>query len=161
MCCHTGRKVAEETFSLTQSHYTDTRPTSPHTDPVTPGGIATKAPMLSHWYCWTEESGVHFLYLRISRQMSFRKTTKAIFFSSSASSASSSAFPVISLEGSFFLFCVQRFQLYLSVFFFFFWFILFLLLLSSQLYLWSLLLLLCLVFFFFCVPSYISGVHHF
>ena len=32
--CHT---VADQTFHLTQSQYTDTGPTSPSTDPITPG----------------------------------------------------------------------------------------------------------------------------
>ena len=35
--CHTEIEVAGQTFHLTQSQYTDTRPTSPSTDPVTPG----------------------------------------------------------------------------------------------------------------------------
>ena len=34
-CCHT--EVADQTFHLTQSQYTDTRPTSPSADPITPG----------------------------------------------------------------------------------------------------------------------------
>ena len=34
-CCHTEREVADQTFYLTQSQYTDTGPTSP--DPITPG----------------------------------------------------------------------------------------------------------------------------
>ena len=37
MCCHTEIEVADQTFHLTQSQYTDTRPTSPSTDPITPG----------------------------------------------------------------------------------------------------------------------------
>ena len=36
-CCHTEIEVADQTFHLTQSQYTDTGPTSPSTDPVTPG----------------------------------------------------------------------------------------------------------------------------
>ena len=36
-CCHTKIEVANPTFYLTQSQYTDTRPTSPSADPVTPG----------------------------------------------------------------------------------------------------------------------------
>ena len=35
-CCHTEIEVADQTFQLTQSEYTDTRPTSPSTDPITP-----------------------------------------------------------------------------------------------------------------------------
>ena len=36
-CCHTEIEVADQTFHLTQSQYTDTGPTSPSTDPITPG----------------------------------------------------------------------------------------------------------------------------
>ena len=34
-CCHTEIEVADQTFYLTQSQYTDTRPTSPSADPIT------------------------------------------------------------------------------------------------------------------------------
>ena len=36
-CCLTEIEVADPTFYLTQSQYTDTGPTSPSTDPITPG----------------------------------------------------------------------------------------------------------------------------
>ena len=36
-CRHTEIEVADPTFHLTQSQYTDTGPTSPSTDPTTPG----------------------------------------------------------------------------------------------------------------------------
>ena len=36
-CCHTEIAVADQTFFLTQSQYTDTGPTSPSADPATPG----------------------------------------------------------------------------------------------------------------------------
>ena len=36
-CCHTEMQVADQTFYLTQSHYTDTGPTSPSADLLTPG----------------------------------------------------------------------------------------------------------------------------
>ena len=36
-CCHTEIEAADQTFYLTQSHYTDTGPTSPSADPITPG----------------------------------------------------------------------------------------------------------------------------
>ena len=42
-CCHTEIEVADPTF-LTQSQYTDTGPTSPSTDPITPGAWQG-----SHW----------------------------------------------------------------------------------------------------------------
>ena len=36
-CCHTELEVADQTFYLTQSQYTDTGLTSPIADPVSPG----------------------------------------------------------------------------------------------------------------------------
>ena len=36
-CCHTEREIADQTFYLTQSQYTDTGPISPSADPITPG----------------------------------------------------------------------------------------------------------------------------
>ena len=36
-CCHTEIEVADPTLYLTQSQYTDTGPTSPSADPITPG----------------------------------------------------------------------------------------------------------------------------
>ena len=36
-CCHTEIQVADQTFYLTQAQYTDTGPTSPSADPITPG----------------------------------------------------------------------------------------------------------------------------
>ena len=35
-CYHTETEVADQTFYLTQSQYTDTGPTSPSADPITP-----------------------------------------------------------------------------------------------------------------------------
>ena len=43
-CCHTEIKVADPTFYLIQSQYTDTGPTSPNADPITPGAWQG-----SHW----------------------------------------------------------------------------------------------------------------
>ena len=43
-CCHTETEVADQTFHLTQSQYTDIGPTSPSTDPITPGAWQG-----SHW----------------------------------------------------------------------------------------------------------------
>ena len=36
-CCHIEIKVTGQIFHLTQSQYTDTEPTSPSTDPISPG----------------------------------------------------------------------------------------------------------------------------
>ena len=44
MCCHSETKVADQTFYLTQSKYTDTGPSSPSADPITPGAWQG-----SHW----------------------------------------------------------------------------------------------------------------
>ena len=44
-CCHTEIEVADQTFHLTQSQYTDTGPTGPSTDPITPGRVATGVPI--------------------------------------------------------------------------------------------------------------------
>ena len=43
-CCHTEIEVADQTFYLTQSQYTDTGPTSPSADPITTGAWQG-----SHW----------------------------------------------------------------------------------------------------------------
>ena len=43
-CCYTEIEVADQTFYLTQSQYTDTGPTSPSTDPKMPGAWQG-----SHW----------------------------------------------------------------------------------------------------------------
>ena len=52
-CCHTEIEVADQSFYLTQSQYTDTGPTSPSADLITPGawqGSHWSANFLSHWY---------------------------------------------------------------------------------------------------------------
>ena len=43
-CCRTEIEVADQTFHLTQSQYTDIGPTSPSADPITPGAWQG-----SHW----------------------------------------------------------------------------------------------------------------
>ena len=43
-CCHTEIEAADPTFRLTQSQCTDTGPTSPSADPITPGAWQG-----SHW----------------------------------------------------------------------------------------------------------------
>ena len=50
-CCHT--EVADPTFYLTQSQYTDTGPTSPSADPITPGAWQG-----SHWSTNFEVTGM-------------------------------------------------------------------------------------------------------
>ena len=51
--CHTEIEVADQTFHLTQSQYTDTEPTSPSTDPITPGAWQG-----SHWSANFEVTGM-------------------------------------------------------------------------------------------------------
>ena len=52
-CCHTSIEVADQTFHLTQSQFTDTGPTSPSTDPITPGAWQG-----SHWSASFEVTGM-------------------------------------------------------------------------------------------------------
>ena len=52
-CCHTEIEVADPTFHLTQSQYIDTGPTSPSTDPITPGAWQG-----SHWNANFEVTGM-------------------------------------------------------------------------------------------------------
>ena len=52
-CCHTEIEVADQTFHLTQSQYTDTGPTSPSADPVTPSAWQG-----SHWSANFEVTGM-------------------------------------------------------------------------------------------------------
>ena len=52
-CCHTEIEVADQTFYLTQSQYTDTGPTSPSADPNAPGALQG-----SHWSANFEVSGM-------------------------------------------------------------------------------------------------------
>ena len=52
-CCHTEIKVADQTFHLTQSQYTDTGPTSLSADPITPGAWRG-----SHWRAHFEVTGM-------------------------------------------------------------------------------------------------------
>ena len=44
-CFHTEIEVANQTFYFTQEHYTETGPTSPSIDPLTPGRVATGVPI--------------------------------------------------------------------------------------------------------------------
>ena len=52
-CCHTEIEVADPTFYLTQSQYTDTGPTSPSADPIMPGAWQG-----SHWNANFEVTGM-------------------------------------------------------------------------------------------------------
>ena len=52
-CCHTEIEVADSTFYLTQSQYTDTRPSSPSADPIMPGAWQD-----SHWNASFEVTGM-------------------------------------------------------------------------------------------------------
>ena len=52
-CCHTEIEVADQTLHLAQSRYTDTGPTSPSSDPITPGAWQG-----SHWGANFEVTGM-------------------------------------------------------------------------------------------------------
>ena len=52
-CCHTEIDVADQTFYLTQSQYTDTGPTSPSSEPFSPGACQG-----SHWRANFEVTGM-------------------------------------------------------------------------------------------------------
>ena len=52
-CCHTEIEVADPTFYLTQSQYTDTGPTSPSAEPIAPGAWQG-----SHWSANFEVTGM-------------------------------------------------------------------------------------------------------
>ena len=52
-CSHTELEVVDQTLYLTQSQYTDTGPTSPSTDPITPGVWQG-----SHWSANFEVTGM-------------------------------------------------------------------------------------------------------
>ena len=52
-CCRTEIKVADQTFHLTQSQYTDAGPTSPSADPISPGAWQG-----SHWSANFEVTGM-------------------------------------------------------------------------------------------------------
>ena len=52
-CCHTEIEVADPTFYLTQSQYTDTEQTSPSADHMTPGAWQG-----SHWSANFEVTGL-------------------------------------------------------------------------------------------------------
>ena len=52
-CCHTEIEAADQTFHLTQTQYTDTGPTSPSADPITPGAWQG-----SHWSANFEVTGM-------------------------------------------------------------------------------------------------------
>ena len=51
--CHTKIKVADQTVYLTPSQYSDTGPTSPSPDPITPGACQG-----SHWSADFQEAGM-------------------------------------------------------------------------------------------------------
>ena len=52
-CYHTEMEAADRTFHLTQSQYTDTGPTSPSADPISPGAWQG-----SHWSANFEVTGM-------------------------------------------------------------------------------------------------------
>ena len=85
-CCHTEIEVADQTFYLTQSQYTDTGPTSPSADPISPGawqGNHWSANFLSHWYDSTQKknpgaSGIRTRDLPLSRRTPYHSANEAV-----------------------------------------------------------------------------------
>ena len=69
-CCHTEIEVADQTFYLTQSQYTDTGPTSPSADPLTPGAWQG-----SHWSANFEVTGMTRPRKKIPAQAEFEPGT--------------------------------------------------------------------------------------
>ena len=74
-CCHTEIEVADPTFYLTQSPYTDTGPTSPNADPIMPcawQGSHWSAKFSSHRFDSTRKnpvaSGIRFPDLPLPRR---------------------------------------------------------------------------------------------
>ena len=69
MCCHTKIEAADQTCYLTQSQFSDTRPTGPGADSVMPGALGIpvfKTPVLFEWENYprverVSTSGVSFL----------------------------------------------------------------------------------------------------
>ena len=52
-CCHTETEVADQTYYITHSQYTDTGPTSPSADPIMPGAWQGR-----HWRANFEVTGM-------------------------------------------------------------------------------------------------------
>ena len=85
-CCHTEIEVADQTFCLTQSQYTDTGPISPSADPRTPGAWQG-----SHWSANFEvtgmtrprknpgASGIRTRDLPLSRRTPYHKANEAVY----------------------------------------------------------------------------------
>ena len=69
-CCHTEIQVADPTFYLTQSQYTDTGPTSPSADLITPGAWQG-----SHWSANFEVNGMTRPRRKIPAQAGFEPGT--------------------------------------------------------------------------------------
>ena len=69
-CCHTELEVADPTFYLTQSQYTDTGPTSPSADPIRPGAWQG-----SHWSASFEVTGMTRPRKKIPAQAGFEPGT--------------------------------------------------------------------------------------
>ena len=84
-CCHTKIEVADPTSYLTQSQYTDTGPTSPSADPITPGAWQG-----SHWSAnfWVtgmtrpgknpSASGIRTRHLPLSRRTPYHQANEAV-----------------------------------------------------------------------------------
>ena len=136
-CCHTEIEVADPTFYLTQSQYTDTGPTSPSADPITPGAWQG-----SHWSANFEVTGMT-RPRKIPAQAGFepwifrsrggRLNHKATEAAECVGVGSQPAWCPSSVNS-----VSARMHEGQTVFYYYYYY-----------------------FFFFAFPSYISGVHHF
>ena len=145
-CFFPETEFADQMCFITLSRYIDTGPTSPRTDPITPGNLHDSTRKKGPWGERTSSSssaspatsqGFIVLLLRLRPQLHLRASSFFFFvcvpsyISGLHRSSSSSAFPATS-QGFIVLLLRLRSQLYLRA--------------SS-------------FFFFVCVPSYISGLH--
>ena len=76
MCCHTEIEVADQTFYLTSSQYTDNGPTSPSTDPVLPGARHGSNWSTSYDLTQTKIRGESENRIEVCRSQGGRLTTK-------------------------------------------------------------------------------------
>ena len=67
-CCHTEIEVSDQIFYLTQSQYTDTGPTSPSADPITPGAWQGSHWSANFWVTAGVVSGIRTWGLPLSRR---------------------------------------------------------------------------------------------
>ena len=103
MCCHTEIEVADQTFYLTQSQYTDPGPTSPSADPITPVTWQGSHWSANFWVTGMSRPG------KIPSQAGFENPRSSALEVDALTTRPSRRFDI--RTASFFFFCVP--QLYL------------------------------------------------